>query len=167
MRTRRSPSGAAAQEDVAADPVAAEQPRAGLAHRVEPLEPQLQPQRDFFRARVLLRVLGQQQAGFEISEPRRHHEIIGGDLQLQRPRFGEIGQILLDQLQDRDLREIDLLRAREVEQQVERPLPAVERQVQLIGLADRPLLEILVIHDAQNNKLLWSCEGAEPTIIWG
>ena len=79
--------GRAAQEDVAADAVAAEQPGARLAHRVEPLQPQLKPQRNLFRARILLRILGQQQAGFEISEPRRHHEIIGGDLELQRPRF--------------------------------------------------------------------------------
>ena len=142
MRTSRSPSGAPRSEHVAADAVAAEQPRARLAHRVEPLQAHLQPQRDLLGARILLRVLGQQQAGFEVGEPRRHHEIVGGDLELERARLGEIGQILLDQLQDRDLREIDLLRAGEVEQQVERPFPAVEGQRQLIRLADRPFLEI-------------------------
>ena len=46
------PFGRAAQEDVAADPVAAEQPRPRLAHRVEPLQPQLQPQRDLLGARI-------------------------------------------------------------------------------------------------------------------
>ena len=150
--------GSPAQEDVAADPVAPEQPRARLAHRVEPLQPQLQPQRDLFGARILLGILGQQQAGFQVSEPRRHHEIIGGDLELQRPRLVEIGEILLDQLQDRNLREVDLLRSREIEQQVERPLPAVEGQRQLVGLADRPLLEILV-HAPKITTLVGPCEG--------
>ena len=131
------PIGRAAQEDVATDSITAEQPRARLAHRVEALKPELEPERDLLRARILLRILRQQQARFEEREPRGHDEIIGGDLELQRARFGEIGQIMLDQLQDRDLREIDLLRAGQVEQQVERSLPAVERQGQLIRLADR------------------------------
>ena len=103
------PFGRAARKDVAAEPVAAHQPGAGLAHRVEPLQPQLEPQRQFLGRRVDRRVLGQQQAAFEIGEPRRHHEIIGGDLQPQRLGLLEIGQILLDQRQDRNLVEIDLL----------------------------------------------------------
>ena len=49
----------------------------------------------------------------------------------------QIREILLDQLQDRDLREVDLLRPREIEQKVERALPPVERQIELIRLADR------------------------------
>ena len=91
-------------------------------------------------------------------------EIIGGDLQLERTRLIEIGEILLDQLKDRDLREVDLLRPGEVEQQVERPLPAVEAQRQLVAVADRALVEILV-HRAiiprvvalrrQRHTLLW------------
>ena len=137
------PFGSSAQENVAADAVAAEQPRAGLAHRVEPLQAHLQPKRDLLGARVLLRILGQQQAGFEVGEPGRHHEIIGRDLELQRSRLAEIGEILLDQLEDRDLREIDLLRARQAQQQVERPFPAVEVERQLIRLPDRPLVELL------------------------
>jgi hypothetical protein len=54
LRTTRSPSGAAAQEDVAAQPVARHQPRPGLAHRVQPFEPQLEPQRQFLGARRFL-----------------------------------------------------------------------------------------------------------------
>ena len=64
-----------------------------------------------------------------------------------------------------DLREIDLLRAGKVEQQVERPLPPVEGQVELLRLADRPFLEILV-HDPQNINSWWPCEDA-ATFYWG
>ena len=103
------PLGASADEDVAADAVAPDQPGAGFAHRVQALQPHLQPKRDLLRARVGFRVLGQQKAGFEVSEPRRHDEIVGRDLELQRTRFVEIDEILLDQLEDRDLREVDLL----------------------------------------------------------
>ena len=49
-----------ADEDVAADAVAAEQPRTRLAHRVQPLEAHLQAERDFLRAWILLRVLRKQ-----------------------------------------------------------------------------------------------------------
>ena len=152
LRTSRKPSGAARDEDVAANPVAAEQPRARLAHRVEPLQPQLQPKRDFFRARVCFRVLGQQQAGFKVSEPRRHDEIIGGDLQLQRARLRQIGKILFDQLENRNLREVDLLRPGQGEQEVERPFPAVEGEVELIRLPDRAFFEIL-FHACENINL--------------
>jgi len=58
--------------------------------------------------------------------------------------LAKINEILLDQLQDRDLREIDFLRAGKVEQQVERPLPPIEGQIELLRLADRPFLEIVV-----------------------
>ena len=51
---------------------------------------------------------------------------------------------MLDQLEDRDLCEVDLLRPGKVEKQVERTFPPVEGQIQLIRLADRPFLEILV-----------------------
>ena len=127
----------AAHEHVAADPVAAEQPRPGLAHRVEPLEAKLEAQRQFLGRRVDRWVLRQQQAAFEVSQPRRHHQIIGGDFQPQRPGALDVGQILLDQRQDRNLVQVDLLLPREVEQQVERPFPAVEAKVQRLVVAYR------------------------------
>ena len=115
--------------------IAAEQPRAGFAHGVQPLQTHLQAKRDLLGTRILLRILGQQQAGFEIGEPCRHHEIVGRDLELQRSGVDDIIGVLVDQLQDRNLREIDLLGAREIEQQVERAFPPVQVQVQLLGSA--------------------------------
>ncbi len=118
--------GRAAQEHVATDPIARHQPRAGLAHRVEPLQPKLQPQREFGRIGLDLGIARQQQPRFEIGEPRRHHEIVGRDLELERARIVEEGEILLDQRQDRQFAQIDLLRARQRQQQVERAFPAVD-----------------------------------------
>ena len=70
------------------------------SHSLPPLEPHLQPQSDFLGAGIGLRVARQQQTGLQISEPGRHHEIIGGDFELQRARFGEVRQVLLDQFKD-------------------------------------------------------------------
>ena len=57
--------------------------------------------------------LGQQQARFEIGEPRRHHQIVGGELEPHAARFLDEDEILVGQRQDGDLREVDLLLARE------------------------------------------------------
>ena len=62
------------------------------------------------------------------------------------------------------MREVDLLRAGEVEQEVERTFPAVEAQRQLVGLSDRALFEILfhapIYHE------WWLCEGAATRRLW-
>src|SRR3546814_5691081 len=47
--------GRAAREHIPADPVAAHQPRARLAHGVQPLKPHLEPERQFLCRWLLLR----------------------------------------------------------------------------------------------------------------
>ena len=68
----------------------------------------------------------QQQARLEIGEPRRHHEIVGGKFEPQLARLLDEGEILVGERQDRDLREIDLLLARERQQQIERAFEALD-----------------------------------------
>ena len=70
--------------------------------------------------------LRQQQARFQIGKPRRHHQIIGGELQPQFARRLDEGEILVGQRQDGDLGEIDLLLARQRQQKVERTLKALD-----------------------------------------
>ncbi len=87
------------------------------------------------RARILRlpggqRVVGEQQAGFQPGEPGRHHQPVGGELEADAAGPLDHREILLHQRQDGDAREIDLFAAREVEQQVERPLEPVQRQQQ-------------------------------------
>src|SRR6267378_789360 len=106
------------------------------ADRFELLEPERQRIRHFgsahsFRAGRVR----QQQAGFEIGQPRRHHQIIGRELQAQAPRLVDENQVLVGERQDRNLGEVDLLLAGEREQQIERTFEAldVDDQGALVG----------------------------------
>ena len=121
---------APAEEHVAADPIACEQPSRRLPHRAEALQAQLQAQGQLFGTGVFLLFLRQQQGGFQVGEPCRHHQVIGGDLQLQRLGPLDVEKILVDQREDRNLPQIDLLPPGEVEQQIERTLPPVELEIE-------------------------------------
>jgi hypothetical protein len=105
----------------------------------EALQADLEPEGELFGAGISLQFLGQQKAGFEISEPRRHHQIIGRDLEPELLGIRDEVEILLYQRQDRDFRQIHLLRARKRQQKVERPFPAVDIERQPVRLGDRPL----------------------------
>ena len=76
---------------------------------------------------------GEQQARFQPCQPRRHHQPIGREFQSHPFCTLDHGQELFDQRQDRDFRQIDFLRAGEVEQQIQRPLEAVEPQEQAVA----------------------------------
>ena len=79
------------------------------------------------RARLLaLGRLWQEQPRFQIGEPGRHHQVIGRELEPQRPRRLDEGEILLGERQDRDPREVELLAAGEVQQEIERAFIAVD-----------------------------------------
>jgi len=110
---------------------------------------QLQAQRQFLGRWLDLRVAREQQGGFEVSEPRRHYQIIGRQLQLERARLVDESDILIDQCQDRDLLKIDLLGARQRQQQIERPFPAIDRDRQRRGLG-WPEIEFVFIHQGRD-----------------
>ena len=92
------------------------------------------------RGAFLARVGRQQQARLQEGEPGRHHQVVGRQFDPQRLGLVDEGQVLLGQLQDRDLAQVDLLGARQRQQQVERPLEAVDIDDQRLGgqpLGDR------------------------------
>src|SRR3546814_2725259 len=62
----------------------------------------------------------------EERKPGRHHQIIGREFELEPRRLLDEIEILLDEIEDRKLSQIDLLRPRERKQQIKRPLPAVD-----------------------------------------
>src|SRR3546814_8359282 len=62
----------------------------------------------------------------EERKPGRHHQIIGREVELEPRRLLDEIEILLDEIEDRKLSQIDLLRPRERKQQIKRPLPAVD-----------------------------------------
>ena len=118
--------GRGAGEHVPAQLRPGQQLAAGVAHRIEPLQLELQLQRHVIGVGLGLGIGRQHQRRFEIRQPRRHDEIIGGELEAQRLRVADEGQILVDQIENRNLRQIDLLVARQREEQIERPFPTAE-----------------------------------------
>ena len=125
-----------ARKDIALQLRTVHQPVRGFANRLEPAQPVGKRRRHFLGARsVRRRGFRQQQPRFQISEPRRHHEIIGGELKPDFPGRLDEHQILIGQRQDGNLGEIDLLLSRKRQQQIERPFIAldVDNQRRLVG----------------------------------
>ena len=99
----------------------------GAPDRREASQPQRQRLGELRAARlVVARRLGQQQPRFQIGEPRRHHQVVGGQLQLEVARLLHVGEVLFGEREDRDLGQIDLLRARQAQQQIDRALETLE-----------------------------------------
>ena len=76
--------------------------------------------------RLRLRRNGEQEPRFQVGEPCGHDEVIGGELEPQFARGLDESEILVGEFEDRNADEIDLLAARELQQQVERTFEAVE-----------------------------------------
>ncbi len=126
----------AAREKIDAEALTAHQARERFAHRFQPLQTEGELSGKLLPGRPILRLLllGQQQFRFEVGEPGGHHEIIGGDLQAKLAGGVDIGEILLGEVEDRNLGQIDFLVSGQHEQQVERAFEAVEFKKQDIGV---------------------------------
>jgi hypothetical protein len=108
------------------------QAHARLLHRLETAQLPLQRVGHLLARQLLAgRRLGQQQPRLQIGKPRRHHDVVGGEFQPHPPRLRDMRQILIDQRHHRDAAQIDLLVAREGQQQVERAFEALEVDDQL------------------------------------
>src|SRR5512134_2474814 len=68
----------------------------------------------------------QQRLRFHVQEGRRHDEEFARNVQVQRLHRVEIGQVLLRDPRDRDVMDIELVLADQVQQEVERPLEDLE-----------------------------------------
>ena len=119
--------GIAARKNVALQLRPVHQPVRRFANGLEPAQPVGQRGRHFLGARpVRRRGFRQQQPRFQERQPRRHHQIVGGEFQPDFPRRLDEHQILVGQRQNGDLGEIDLLLPRQRQQQVERALIALD-----------------------------------------
>ena len=67
---------------------------------------------------LLFLVAGQEKPGLEEREPRSHDEVVRGKLQPHRLCLGDESKILVGESQHRDLRQVDLLRPSERQQEV-------------------------------------------------
>ena len=116
-----------AGENIAAEPRPVDERFRRGADGLKPLQAKRQRSGEILRQRLFVLVLlRQQQARFEIGEPGRHHQIIGGELEAQIARRLDESEILLGQSQNRNLGEIDLLAARQLQQKIERALKAID-----------------------------------------
>ena len=81
--------------------VVEDQPRAGVAHGLETLQPELQHGSEFLSALTFVAgLLRYQELRLQVGEPGRHHQIIGSDLQPQLAGGIDEDQVLLGQRQD-------------------------------------------------------------------
>src|SRR6266436_738787 len=150
----RNRLGLAAPEHVTIELRAAEQALGNVADGFKTLEPQRQRDRHILGALAFGRVrFRQQQARLQIGEPCRHHEVIGRQLESQLARLLDEGEILVCERQDRNFSKIDLLLARECEQEVERAFETLDIDHQC-GLARCPVrckvgfkLDLVGVHE--------------------
>ena len=80
-------------------------------------------------------LLRQQQPRFQVGEPRRHHQVIGGEFEPHFARRLDEGEVLVGKRENGNLGEIDLLLARQRQQQIERAFEAldIDDQRRLVG----------------------------------
>ena len=139
----------AANEPVLAQLRSRHQPAGNLAQGLQPLELEGQGRRHFGAARFVGDfVPRQQQTRLQVGQPGRHHQIVGGQLKLQCPGPADECQILVCQLQDRDLRDIDFLVPGEGEQQVQRTFETLQiEEKPVVGVRRAIILHLeIVVH---------------------
>lgn len=128
--------GRAAHEDIAAEAIAVDEAVCRLAHGFEAFQAEGERCCQLLAGRaVILGLLGNEQLRLEIGKPGCHDEVIGCKLDADTPGAFDEQQILLGERQHRNARQIDLLVAGEIEQQVERAFEAgdVDHQRRLMA----------------------------------
>ncbi len=139
----------AAGKDITAETVAVDKPACSLAHGFEAFQAEGKRCGHLLAGgTVVLDLLRDQQAGLEIGEPCRHHEIIGGKLDADAAGGFDELQILLGKRQHRNARKIDLLVAGEVEEEIERAFEAgdVDHQRRLMARAVGTIVLPKLVH---------------------
>ena len=85
---------------------------------------------------------GHQLARLEVRERRRHHQVVGRDVDRHRLHHLEVLQVLLGDERDRDVDDVDLVRLAQVQQQIERALELGQRDAvgDVAGLGHHPAM---------------------------
>ncbi len=80
---------------------------------------------------ALGRLLGRQQhARLDLDQHRRHQQVLGGELEVGLAHFVDVAQVLPRQPRHRDVEDVEVLLADQVEQQVERAFEGLEEDLQ-------------------------------------
>jgi hypothetical protein len=106
---------------------AVHQPVRRFANGLEAAQPVGQRGRHFLGARAVGGCrFRQQQPRFQIGQPGRHHQIVGGEFEANLAGRLDEHKILVGQRQDRNLVQVDLLLPRQRQQQIERAFIAFD-----------------------------------------
>ena len=135
----------------------------GLAEALVLLQPAHQ-----FGARIFFfagfgRRARQQQARFDLGQDRGHHQILGRQFELDVLHQADVVDVLAGDLGHRDVEDVEVLPADQVQQQVERTFERVENHLQRIGRDVQILRDLqhrLPTHQRQRHLLLLRRAGA-------
>ncbi len=98
------------------------------------------------------RRLGQQQARLDLDQHRGHQQILGREFQLRAPHHLDVAQVLPRQFRHRNVENVDVLPADEIEQQVQRPFERIEENLERVRRnvqVERQVVERLAIDARQ------------------
>ena len=81
-----------------------------------------------------------------MDQRRRHHQELTGDVEIQVLHQLDVVEVLLGDQRDRDVVDVHLVLANEVQEQIERPLEGVE--LDLVGVGRRFEIDVFrhVVH---------------------
>jgi hypothetical protein len=99
-------------------------------------------------------LLGQQHARLDLDQHRRHQQVFGSQFQVALADLLDIFQVLQGDLGHRDVEDVEVLLADQVEQQVERPFEGVEEDLERIGR------DVQVVRHAQQRLAVQARDGA-------
>ena len=99
----------------------------------------------------------QQHARFDLGQDRGHHQVFGGQLEAQVLHHADVFDVLARDLGDRDVEDVEVLAADQVQQQVERALEGIEDDFERVGRDVQVLRDLqhgLAMHHRQRHFLL-------------
>ena len=89
-------------------------------------------------ARILLGRLGrrrprQQEPRLDLDQHRRHHQILGGELQVLRAHDLDVFEVLARERRHRDVQDVQVFLTDQVQKQIQRPLERLQDHFQRVG----------------------------------
>src|SRR6185436_6995491 len=72
-------------------------------------------------------------ARLDLDQHRRHQQVVGGELEVARADLVDVGEVLARHARHRDVEDVEVLLADQVEQQVERPFERLEEDLERVG----------------------------------
>ena len=104
----------------------------------------------------------QQHARLDLGQHRGHHQVLGRQFQAQVLHQVDVLHVLVGDVGDRDVEDVQVLAADQIQQQVERPLEGIEEHLQRIRRDVQVLGQVelrLSLHDGERHLFLLRRDG--------